>query len=43
MYIQRTAYHLHKPSGWKSCARIYKTIKFDLVGKRTATKYIQVI
>lgn len=25
------AYHLHKPTGQKSC--VYKTIKFDMVGE----------
>ena len=34
-----SAYHLHKPPGWKYCAWS-KTIKFGVVRERPATNYI---
>ena len=39
----RGAYHLHKPTGWKSCAKTRKkTIKFDVVGEQPSTINIQI-
>ena len=35
----RRAYHLHKPSGYRNLKHKHNTIKFDVVGERSATKY----
>ena len=34
-------YYLHKPPGWKAVHK-HKTVKFNKVGERMATKYIKI-